>query len=399
MAKKVFFIIALLVIFTQVFAQEPFKYHKASLYSIMLKHENQEYCDEIVEVFKKIPVQDNFYNFNLSNIIFKAGQLEDSDTTRADNQKPHIDKLLFDNAIGRRLVAKWFNRDKNGTFNPNYIIQKGYYNVTAYDIQTALLSYKTQEGVIFNAGEELIGNTYILVNDIRYGDKRKDKEKRMSAVAALSIVPLVGALAVPIGGIMTNDYSGFNVTVTSYLYRLDWNENIANGFYGNFYTDIPDLSKKELFNKEKRLFTLTYLGNYTVHSSNSNLKGVNDREQQIRKVCTRAIDKAIAQLQKEHPEFRVRTPLLSTSPITAHIGLREDITPDSKFEVLEISENMQGIPSYKRVAIIKPKKDRIWDNRYMAEFEEHKNGMLNATEFDLVSGNISQTACLIREID
>lgn len=399
MAKKVFFIIAFLVIFTQVFAQEPFKYHKASMYSIMLKHENQEYCDEIVEVFKKIPVQDNFYNFNLSNIIFKAGQLEDSDTTRADNQKPHIDKLLFDNAIGRRLVAKWFNRDKNGTFNPNYIIQKGYYNVTAYDIQTALLSYKTQEGVIFNAGEELIGNTYILVNDIRYGDKRKDKEKRMSAVAALSIVPLVGALAVPIGGVMTNDYSGFNVTVTSYLYRLDWNENIANGFYGNFYTEMPDLNKKELFNKEKGLFTLTYVGNYTVHSSNSNLKGVNDREQQIRKVCTRAIDKAIAQLQKEHPEFRVRTPLLSSSPITAHIGVREDITPDSRFEVLEVSENNQGVPSYKRVAIIKPKKGRIWDNRYMAEFEEHKNGMLNATEFELVSGNISQTACLIREID
>ena len=35
----------------------------------------------------------------------------------------------------------------------------------------------------------------------------------------------------------------------------------------------------------------------------------------------------------------------------------------------------------------------------MAEYEEHKNGILQATEFELVSGNITQTACLIREID
>lgn len=374
----------------------------------MLKHENQEYCDEMVEVFKKIPVQDNFYDFSLTNLIFKAGQLEESDTTRSDNQKSHIDRLLYENAIGRRLVAKWFNRDKNGTFNTNNIYEKGYYNVSAADIQNALLSIRSsQDEVILNVGEELIGNTYILVNDIRYGDKRSSREKKMSTVigigTALSAIPLVGYFAgmgtIALGGHLANDYSGFNVTVTSYLYRLDWNENISNAFLSAYYTDYPDAAKKSAFNKEKDLFTLTYIGNQTVHSSNSNFKGVNDREAQIRLVCTRAIDKAIAQLQKEHPEFRVRTPLLSTSPIRAHIGIREDVTPDSRFEVLEVSENAQGVPSYKRVAVIKPKKDRIWDNRYMAEYEEHKNGMLNATEFELVSGNISQTACLIREID
>ena len=57
-------------------AQENLKYHKSSLYSIMLKHDNQEYCDEMVAVFNKIPVQDNFYEFNLSKRIFKAGVLE-----------------------------------------------------------------------------------------------------------------------------------------------------------------------------------------------------------------------------------------------------------------------------------------------------------------------------------
>ena len=307
--------------------------------------------------------------------------------------------LLRDNAIGRRLVAKWFNQDKAGTFNPNQILEKGYYNVNASDIQTALYSHKTQEGVIYDAGEELIGNTYVLVNDIQYRDKRREKEKRMSGAIALSAIPIVGMVAMPVAGILTNDYSGFNVTVTSYLYRLDWTKEISDGFYNAYYTTTPDANKKEAFKNQKSLFTVSYIGSQTVHSQNSNFKGVNDRESQIRLVCTRAIDKAIAQLQKEHPEFRVRTPLLSTSPITAHIGIREDVTDNSRFEVLEVGETSDGRTTYKRVAVIKPKKGKIWDNRYMAEFEEHKNGMLKSTEFELVSGSISQTACLIREID
>ena len=357
---------------SNVTAQDVFKYHKGSMYSIMLKHENQEYCKEMVDVFEKIPIQDNFYEFNLSKRVFKAGVLEESDTTKANDQKPHIDMLLRDNAIGRRLVAKWFNQAKDGTFNPNLILERGYYNVNASDIQTALYSHKTQEGIVYDAGEELIGNTYVLVNDIQYGDKRRDREKRMSGAIALSAIP---------------------------LYRLDWTKEISDGFYNAYYTATQDANKKEAFKKQKTLFTVSYLGSQTVHSQNSNFKGVNDRESQIRLVCTRAIDKAIAQLQKEHPEFRVRTPLLSSSPITAHIGIREDVTEDSRFEVLEVGETSDGRTTYKRVAVIKPKKGKIWDNRYMAEFEEHKNGILKSTEFELVSGSISQTACLIREID
>lgn len=385
-------------VISTIIAQDVSKYHKGSMYSIMLKHDNQEYCEEMVKVFEKIPIQDNFYDFNLSKRVFKAGVLEESDTTKANNQKPHIDNLLRDNAIGRRLVAKWFNQDKAGTFNIDQIIQKGYYNVNASDIQEALFTFKTQEGVIKDAGEELIGNTYVLVNDIQYGDKRRDKEKRMSGAIALGAIPIIGMVAMPVAGVLTNDYSGFNVTVTSYLYRLDWTEDISSGFYNTYFTTTPDAAKKDAFKNQKSLFTISYIGSQTVHSSNSNFKGVNNRESQIRLVCTRAIDKAIAQLQKEHPEFRVRTPLLSSNPITAHIGVREDVTEDSRFEVLELGET-NGRTTYKRVAVIKPKKGKIWDNRYMAEFEEHKNGMLKSTEFELVSGSITKTAYLIREID
>ena len=117
------------------------------------------------------------------------------------------------------------------------------------------------------------------------------------------------------------------------------------------------------------------------------------------KVCTRAIDKAIAQLQKKHPQFRVRTPLSTVAPITAQIGYREDVDENSKYEVLEVGETKDGRTTYKRVAVIKPKKEAIWDNRYLAEFEDNYNATLKATEFELVSGSIPHEGLLIREID
>jgi len=365
----------------------------------MLKHENQEYCDELVTCFNKIPIPEKFSNHNLSKRIFKAGIQEESDTTSSANQKPHIDALLKQNAIGRRLVAKWFNHSKAGTFNPNLLLERGYYNVSAEDMALSIKTFGTQQGVIYDAGEELIGHTYVLVNDIRYGDKRSNKEKRMSAAMSLAAIPIVGSFVMPVAGLLAHDYSGFNVTVTSYLYRLNWNQEIANGFYGLYYTETIDSNKKIAFNKEKDLFTLDYIGNYTVHSANSNFKGVNNREEQIRLVCTRAIDKAISQLQKKYPHFRVRTPLSSVSPITAKIGFREDVDENSKFEVLEVGENSTGRTTYKRVAIIKPKKNAIWDNRYLAEFEKDFDGSITATEFELLSGSIPHEGVLIREID
>ena len=385
-------------------SQDVFRYHKSSIYSIMLKHENQEYCDELVSCFNKIPIPEKFNNHNLPIRVFKAGILEESDTTNSANQKSHIDALLKKNAIGRRLVAKWFNYSKVGTFNLQMILDRGYYNVSAEDIALSARTYNGEQNVLLDAGEELIGHTYVLVNDIRYGDKRSSREKKISAAIGIGTVlsaaiPIIGQYAMAGVASLANDYSGFNVTVTSYLYRLKWNEDVENGFYQLYYTEIPNVEKKQTFAKDKNLFTLEYIGDYTVHSQNKNLKGVNGREEQIRKVCTRALDKAIAQLQKKHPQFRVRTPLSSISPITAQIGLREDVEETSIYEVLEVGETKDGRTTYKRVAVIKPKKGAIWDNRYLAEFEDDYNAAIKATEFELVSGSIPHEGVLIREID
>ena len=71
--------------------------------------------------------------------------------------------------------------------------------------------------------------------------------------------------------------------------------------------------------------------------------------------------------QANYEEFRVKTPLLSTEPIAAKIGLKEDIDKKDKFEVLEQVLNEDGTTSYERVAIIKVDKAHIWDNTFLSE--------------------------------
>ena len=41
------------------------KYHRSSLYSVMLKHPEKLYCNEIIEAFKTIPLPEKYNNHDL----------------------------------------------------------------------------------------------------------------------------------------------------------------------------------------------------------------------------------------------------------------------------------------------------------------------------------------------
>ena len=234
--KKIITLFIFTIILTSISkAQDDYKYHRSSLYSVLLKHNERPFASEIIDAFNSIPIPEKFDNHNLSKRVFKAAILEKNDTTELNDQKAHIDELLSKNAIGRRLVAKWFNHSKDGTFNIELLAQRGFYDASAFDID---LSDKTVVGkdlFIRDAGNELISNTYVLVNDIVFYDRR-ETGKTLSSVAsgiglAASFIPGVGLFA-PAATIAATSFTdivaGFSVKVTSYLYKLDWTENRGN---------------------------------------------------------------------------------------------------------------------------------------------------------------------------
>ena len=381
------------------------KYHRSSLYSIMLKHPEKEYCNEIIEAFKAIPIPDKYNNHDLKIKVMPAPVLKAMTKDEIEGgYKDAILSLLNRNKVGGRLVEKWFDRDKTtGAFDMDLVAQRGYYDASIIDINLARLSARGK-ALLEDAGEELLNHTYVLVNDVRYGDKETIKTFVGGGILAANIFSLISGVdisntAEQIGG-LAGDITGFKVIVTSYLFRLDWNDEVANNFYNNLWVDksAPDSVRQQQWTGALGSFKLKYIGNASVFSGKTALGGVNSERDMFLKVCTRAVDKSISELQKNFDEFKVFTPLISVEPLRAYIGLKEGVDENSRYEVLEKSVDDMGRIKYKRVGEIKPEKGMIWDNRFMAEFDKEEGYDLQYTTFKKISGKNFYQGMLIREI-
>lgn len=380
------------------------KYRRSSIYSLMISHEDQKFASEIKDAFVKIPVPDKFNDHELSvKILSLDKKLKGASS---DKENSDISSFLDRNKIASRLVAKWFNRDVNtGTCNMELVKERGLYNATEYD---RILSEKSARStaLLMDAGEDLIGNTFVLVNDIRYVDKSK-------AGAAIGMgLRILGALAgaatgnsdfADLGdsyGSLAETLKGFKVKINTFLYKLEWDEATSAVFYKDQYTSTPDIVKKEEFEDGRGKYRLKYVGKVESSGSTTSFMGIKLDEpvEMVRKACQRALDENVASLQHEFEEFRTKSPLVSAQPITAYIGMKEGVTKDSKFEVLEIIEKDGGAREYKRVGVIKPVDGLIWDNRYMSEEEGAASATLGCTTFKKVSGGDFFPGMLIREI-
>lgn len=226
--------------FCQVSAQETDlnKYHRSSLYSILLKHPEKEFCNEMIEAFKSIPIPDKYNNHDLKIKVMPSPVLKAFTKAEIEGAyKDAITKMLVKNKIGGRLIEKWFDRDKaTGCFDMNLVAERGYYDASILDVKEARASARGT-ALLADAGEELLNHTYVIVNDIRYADK----ETMKGAVAGgLFAAQLVGSflgvdlsnVTNAVGGLAGN-IAGFKVIVTSYLFRLDWNDETANNFSSN----------------------------------------------------------------------------------------------------------------------------------------------------------------------
>ena len=407
MNKTTNIIICGVLLFCNVFhgyAQEDeFKYRRSSMYSLLINHEDQKFANEIKDAFIKIPVPDKFNDHDLSvKILTMDKKLKDASS---DKENETITDFLQRNNIASRLVGKWFNRDKStGECDMNLVKERGLYDATKYDLILAEKSARSS-ALLMDAGEELIGNTYVVVNDIRYIDKAK------TGKALGGIARVLGAVAAAYTGInfsdltdniadMAESYKGFKVKINTFLYRLTWNEEIANRFYIEHYSSEADEIKCKNFENSRNEYTLTYVAKVESSGSSTSFLGINEAEPiyMVRKACQRAIDENIVSLQNEFEEFRIKTPLVSNAPLTAYIGMKEGVTEKSLYEVLETIENEDGTRQYKRVGIIKPVKNLIWDNRFMAAEEGAATANLGYTTFIKESGSNFLPGMLIREI-
>ena len=193
-------------------------YRRSSLYSLMINHTDQNFAKEIKEAFMQIPVPDKFNDHDLSVKVLNL----DTKLTAANSEKenPVITDFLVKNKVASRLVGRWFNRDSyTGDCNMDLVKERGLYNATEFDKQLALHSARGM-ALLQDAGEDLIGNTFVVVNDIRYVDKGK------ASKVLGSILKIGGAIAAAYTGNdsfsdmgdnlgnMAESFKGFSVKIS-----------------------------------------------------------------------------------------------------------------------------------------------------------------------------------------
>ena len=378
-------------------------YRRSSIYSVLVNHTDQQFASEIKEAFLQIPVPDKFNDHNLSVKVLNLDKKLSG--ASSDKENPVITEFLNNNKVASRLVGRWFNRDFfTGQCNMELVKERGLYNASEFDKQLATRSARGM-AMLQDAGEDLIGNTFVLVNDIRYVDKNK------GAKTASSILKIFGSIAAAATGTNIDDLTdnigdmvetikGFKVKINTFLYKLEWTDDIATQFYQEQYGSVADPTKKANFEAARGNSKLKYVGKVESSGGTTSFLGINEDQPvvMVRKACQRAIDENVVDLQRNYEDFRTKSPLVSVEPITAYVGMKEGVTSKSKFEVLEVVELENGKHKYNRVGVIQPIENLIWDNRFMAVEEGAQGATLGCTTFRKVSGKDFTKGMLIREM-
>lgn len=384
---------------------EEVDYRRSSIYSVLINHTEQKLGTNIADIFSDMPLPDKYNDHDLSVKIITI----DKKTPAQEKGQDFLDA----NNVASHLVAKWFNRNPlTGVCDMQLVGSRGLYAASEMDRIKASKSLRGN-ALLEDAGEELIGNTFVLVNDIRYVDKEAQGQaagaflQALGAIAGAFLGGNIGNAVSDLGNSlksMMETLKGFKVKVHTHLYRLQWNNEVADNFYATMYaseSDSPKIraEKKLAFEQNRNLFKLEYVGSQLSSGSDVSFMGVNldTPDEMIRKACIRAIDENVANLAKNFEPFKIKVRLTSAEPIQAPIGMKEEITEKSKFEVLQtiVKDNKT---TYQRVAVIQPIKGMIWDNRYMAEQENADGATLSYTSFKKISGGTILPGMLIREM-
>lgn len=425
-------------------------YCRNALAEAMIYHSEDTFGSNIREAFEAIPISDKYDDHSVGiriidndyipNVRKKSHGLVKAQFGKSLNKEDvqlngeMLERILNEADCAKWMVAKWFGWDVDYirsiqadtllsdeekesrlvqamTMSMDLIQQRGQYNASDVDVK---LAGHTARGLasLADAGEELIGNTFMLINDITY----VTTEER-AAVAKLTMNIVGGVLdaftggqggrdLAKTGGKIADSFTGFTVRTHSYLYQLVWNDSIENLFYDLYYTSKPDKQKAMAFLADATTFRMKYVAHEYEFDGKAELKGKYDRRELVKTICARSIDKNIAALQLAYEDFKVKTPVYEVVTnangkvigYSAKIGLKEGITEQSKFQVIErVVDPATQKTTYRHIADLKPVKEHIWDNRYNAVIEDAKDANLNATLFKKTGGGEILPGMLIIE--
>ncbi|MEI6123918.1 MAG: hypothetical protein WCQ95_09830 [Bacteroidota bacterium] len=408
------------------------KYRRSSLHTMIVEGEKFPNKEIVIKAFNNAPFPDKYNDHSLAIKSFdpfnypltpeekasifkeqsKAGKFvtgaADIKIDTAAKELPlKILKYFDQNKIANQLVAKWFNRQADGTFDMSLIQDRGSYNASEMEANIAKGAARGTASLA-DAGVELIGNTFVVVSRFNFVSNevvaRVVRDAAYLAANKLSVAALQTAAKKTADEVYEKTKEGYSVWATAFLYKLVWNDSTEAVFYNDLWMDkkSPDAKKKAAFDNTN-LFKLQFIGDESATGLVTfSLKEKRTEEQIIEIATIRTIDAVYSKLQKKYDVFKTKTPLFSGNPITAKIGLKEGLEGGDKFEVLEQTQDPKtGLTKYVSKGTITVDEKSIWDNRYNAGDEPAADGTNPAAKLDCTTfkgGSKFFAGMLIRQV-
>lgn len=306
-------------------------------------------------------------------------------------------KYFEQNKIAQKLVAKWYNVPGTPEGKVNF---DGNLEVI-HDLGLKGLSEEAKQragkdnidDMARSSTNKLMSNCYVCVNRYNYisADEYKGVTMAAASIAAKFLPGPAQALALKGAEVAVAKIQGYFVKVNSYLFKLEWNDELREKVETVYWKD-PDTQQKLL---NDGAFKLVYVGKSSKNAPAALTFKTSALDKLIARGTVRATDRAFAALQRDHEEFRPMASLQEKDgKLIAYIGLKEDVKSGDKFNVFKPELNEDGtLKDWKNVGSIKVNKGCVWDNRAGAgetyegeavdkkEKDDEEGGKLDWTEF------------------
>ena len=141
------------------------KYRRSSLHTILIESSNFPKKDQVINAYYGAPFPDKYDNHNIGAKSFNPAKYS---TDTIESKTPEvIEKYFKDEQIAKKMVAKWFNRQADGSFDYELIGTRGAFNASFLDTKTAAAS-SDGKALLATAGFELINNTFVVVSSMKF---------------------------------------------------------------------------------------------------------------------------------------------------------------------------------------------------------------------------------------
>lgn len=286
--------------------------------------------------------------------------------------KEEIDNLS--NEVAHQLVKKWWGISDDGAIDNTLLFELACYSATQNQINNASETTLGAQQTLFNdLADATMSNTYVDFTKVDFYENEPIAafiKNIMMLVASQTPAPANAGVIMAAEKAYEASKEGYTAFTNTLLYKLEWNDSIANEFY-SIWTDANHIDMVK-FNDMK--FNLVYVGNTKASATcmmKKEDKGQN-AQYMVEKTVAKALNRQFADMQREFEEFRPMVPVLGIDAkggLIADMGTKEGVKVGDKFNLLEPVTNEKGVTKYKYIATVKVVK---W-----SQGEEFKNGVWN----------------------